>query len=383
MKIHEYQGKLVMERFNIPTTKGSVADNPEDAKRIAQEIGKKVAVKAQVHVGGRGKAGGIKLANNPQEAYDAAAAILGMDIKGLKVKKVLVEEAVEIETEYYIGMLVDRDTRKVIVMASSEGGVDIEEVAEKTPEKIAKVWVDPAVGLQDYQIRNLIFGGGFDPKYVKEATAFLRSLYACMIGVDADLAEINPLAITKDGRMIAADAKINIDENALYRHSDLAGWRESEEGSEIEEEATRRGLTYVHLGGNIGIIGNGAGLVMTSLDVVSREGGTPANFLDIGGGAKAEVVRNALEVVLMEEGLKGIMINIFGGITRCDEVAKGIIEATKTLNITVPVVVRLAGTAEEEGRAILAGTNLTPASSMQEAAQKVVELAGLRQKVSN
>ncbi|MDB5096809.1 MAG: succinyl-CoA synthetase {ADP-forming} beta subunit [Cyanobacteria bacterium RYN_339] len=379
MKIHEYQGKLLMERYNIPTTKGRVADNPEDAKRIAQEIGKKVAVKAQVHVGGRGKAGGIKIANNAEEAYEAAKAILGMDIKGLKVKKVLVEEAVEIETEYYIGMLVDRDAKRVIVMASSEGGVEIEEVAEKTPEKIAKVWVDPAVGLTDFQIRELIFGGGLNPKYVKEASAFLRSLYTCMIGVDADLAEINPLAITKDGRMIAADAKINIDENSLFRQGDLAGWKESEDGHEIEEEATRRGLTFVHLGGNIGIIGNGAGLVMTSLDVVSREGGKPANFLDIGGGAKADVVKNALEIVMMEEGLKGIMINIFGGITRCDDVAKGIIEATKTMDITIPVVVRLAGTAEAEGQAILASSDkFTPASSMQDAGQKVVALAGLK-----
>ncbi|MFN3429036.1 MAG: ADP-forming succinate--CoA ligase subunit beta [Candidatus Sericytochromatia bacterium] len=378
MKIHEYQGKLVMEKYNIPTTKGRVAVSPDEAKTIAQEIGQKVAVKAQVHVGGRGKAGGIKIANNANEAYDAAQQILGMDIKGLTVKKVLVEEAIEIQTEYYIGMLIDRDTRKVIVMASSEGGVEIEEVAEATPEKIIKVWVDPAVGLQDYQIRELIFGAGFDQKYLKEATSFLRNLYKCMIGEDADLAEINPLAITKDGRMVAADAKINIDDNALYRHPDTSGWKESEDGSEIEEEATRRGLTYVHLGGNVGIIGNGAGLVMTSLDVVSREGGKPANFLDIGGGAKAEVMRNALDVVLKEKGLKGIMVNIFGGITRCDEVAKGMIEATQTLDINVPVVVRLAGTAEEEGRKILEGSKFTPATSMQDAAQKVVALAGLK-----
>jgi succinyl-CoA synthetase beta subunit len=380
MKIHEYQGKLLMERYNIPTTKGRVALNPEDARSIAQEIGHKVAVKAQVHVGGRGKAGGIKIAATSDEAYEAAKAILGMDIKGLKVKKVLVEEAVEIETEYYLGMLVDRDAKRVIVMASAEGGVEIEDVAEKTPEKIAKVWVDPAIGLTEYQIRELIFGAGFDRKYVKQISAFLRSLYKCMIGVDADLAEINPLAITKDGRVIAADAKINIDENSLFRQADLAGWKESEDGHEIEEEATRRGLTFVHLGGNIGIIGNGAGLVMTSLDVVSREGGKPANFLDIGGGAKADVVKNALEVVMMEEGLKGIMINIFGGITRCDDVAKGIIEATKTMEINIPVVVRLAGTAEAEGQEILRTSNkFTPANSMQDAAQKVVALAGVKQ----
>lgn len=381
MKIHEYQGKLVMERFAIPTTKGRVATTPEEAKAIAAEIGRKVAVKAQVHVGGRGKAGGIKLASTPDEAFEAAKAILGMDIKGLTVHKVLVEEAVEIVTEYYVGMLVDRDAKKVIVMASAEGGVEIEEVAEATPEKIAKVWVDPAVGLTDFQIRQLVFGAGFDTKYIKETSSFLRKLYACMIGTDADLAEINPLAVTSDGRVIAADAKINLDENALYKHPDLAEWKESEEGNAIEEEASAKGLSYVHLGGNIGIIGNGAGLVMTSLDEVNREGGKPANFLDIGGGAKAEVVRNALGLVLQEEGLKGIMINIFGGITRCDEVAKGILEAASTLNINVPVVVRLSGTEEAAGREILSagsGGRFTPAESMQEAAQKVVALAGLK-----
>lgn len=379
MKIHEYQGKILMERFGIPTTKGRVADTPDDAKSIAQEIGGKVAIKAQVHVGGRGKAGGIKIASNPQEAYEAAKAILGMDIKGLKVKKVLVEEAVEIATEYYCGMLFDRDAKRIIIMSSAEGGMEIEEVAEKTPEKIRKIWVDPAVGLTDFQVRQLIFEGGFDRAMVKQATLFFKSLYRLMVECDADLAEINPLAITKDGRMIAADAKITIDENALFRHSELAGWKESEDGHEIEEEAARRGLTFVHLGGNIGIMGNGAGLVMTSLDVVSREGGKPANFLDIGGGAKADVVKNAIEVVLMEEGIKGIMINIFGGITRCDEVAKGILSATADMELNVPVVVRLSGTAEEEGREILKTSDkFHPAASMQEAAQKVVALAGLK-----
>ncbi|MEB3222369.1 MAG: ADP-forming succinate--CoA ligase subunit beta [Candidatus Sericytochromatia bacterium] len=379
MKIHEYQGKLLMERFGIPTTKGRVADTPDDAKLIAQEIGKKVAIKAQVHVGGRGKAGGIKIASTPQEAYDAAAAILGMDIKGLKVKKVLVEEAIEIATEYYCGMLFDRDEKRIIIMSSAEGGMEIEEVAEHSPEKIRKVWVDPTIGLTDYQVRQLIFEAGFDKKYVKEATAFFKNLYKLMVESDADLAEINPLAITTDGRMVAADAKITIDENALFRHSELAGWKESEEGHEIEEEAARRGLTFVHLGGNIGIMGNGAGLVMTSLDVVTREGGKPANVLDIGGGAKAEVVKNAIEVVLMEDGIKGIMINIFGGITRCDEVAKGILNATAGMALNVPVVVRLSGTAEEEGRQILATSDkFHPAASMQEAAQKVVALAGLK-----
>jgi succinyl-CoA synthetase beta subunit len=303
--------------------------------------------------------------------------ILGMNLKGLTVQKVLVEQGLDIDKEYYLGMILDRDSKRVVVMVSAEGGIDIEEVAERTPEKIAKIQVDPTVGLADYQIRELCYDAGLDKGLVKEVGKFLRALYEAFMKSDASLAEINPLVLTKDHRLIAADAKMNIDDNALFRQAEMAAWQESEENNPIEEEARKRGLTYVHLDGDIGIIGNGAGLVMTSLDVVSREGGKPANFLDIGGGAKSEVVRNALEVVLMEPKVKGIVINIFGGITRCDEVAKGVIEAAGTLDIRVPIVVRLEGTSVEEGKKLLAESNLNlkPASTMREAARQVVQLA--------
>lgn len=375
MKIHEFQGKLVLQKYGVSTTKGQVAYTPDQVKEIAEQIGGTVVVKAQVHVGGRGKAGGVKLAKTPAEAYEVGKQILGMDLKGLKVKKVLVEGAINIDKEYYLGMLFDRDTKKIVVMVSAEGGMDIEEVNEKSPEKIARVWVDPTLGLQDYQIRDLIFGANLDKAYVKQITKFLRGLYNAFVGSDATLAEINPLVITKEGDVIAADCKMDIDDNALFRQPELAQWQESEADNPIEDEARTRGLTYVHLSGDIGIIGNGAGLVMTTLDAVSREGGHPSNFLDIGGGAKAEVVRNALEVVLMEPKVKAVLINIFGGITRCDEVAKGVLEATSTMDIKVPIVVRFSGTNEEEGRKLLEGTNLIPAASMQEAARKVVEVA--------
>ncbi len=375
MKIHEFQGKLVLQKYGVPTTKGQVAFTNDQVKEIAEQIGGTVVVKAQVHVGGRGKAGGVKLGKTPTEAFEVGKQILGMDLKGLKVKKVLVEGAINIDKEYYLGMLFDRDTKQIIVMVSAEGGMDIEEVNEKTPEKISRVWVDPTLGLQDFQIRDLIFGANLDKAYVKPITKFLRGLYNAFVGSDATLAEINPLVITKEGEVIAADCKMDIDDNALFRQPELAQWQESEDDNAIEDEARLRGLTYVHLSGDIGIIGNGAGLVMTTLDAVSREGGQPSNFLDIGGGAKAEVVRNALDVVLMETKVKAVLINIFGGITRCDEVAKGILEATSTMDIKVPIVVRFSGTREEEGRMLLEGTKLIPAASMQEAARKVVEVA--------
>ncbi|HEY9854906.1 MAG TPA: ADP-forming succinate--CoA ligase subunit beta [Stenomitos sp.] len=374
MKIHEYQAKQVLAKYGVPTPQGQVAFTPDEVAKIAEQFGKLVVVKAQVHVGGRGKAGGVKLAKNPQEAYEVGSQILGMDLKGLTVKKVLVEEGINIDKEYYLGMIFDRDARKVVVMVSKEGGMDIEEVAETNPEAIAKIWIDPALGLADYQIRQLIFGAKLDRAYVKEISKFLRGLYNAFVGSDATLAEINPLVITKEGTVIAADCKMDIDDNALFRQPELAALQESEEDNAIENEARERGLTYVHLDGDIGIIGNGAGLVMTTLDAVGREGGKAADFLDIGGGAKAAVVKNALEVVMMEKP-KGVLINIFGGITRCDEVAKGVLEATSGMEIKVPIVVRLSGTAEAEGRKLLEGSSLIPAASMQEAAKKVVDLA--------
>ncbi|MBM3268202.1 MAG: ADP-forming succinate--CoA ligase subunit beta [Candidatus Sericytochromatia bacterium] len=378
MKIHEYQAKQVLAKFGVPVPEGRVATSPDQVKSIAEEFRNgPVVVKAQVHVGGRGKAGGIKLAKSPAEAEEAAKQILGMSLKGLVVRKVLVESGLAIDREYYLGMILDRDSKRIVVMVSSEGGVDIEEVAAVSPEKIAKITINPTLGLADYQIRYLCFAGGIDKSLVKEVAKFLKALYRAFLESDASLAEINPLVVTKEGRLIAADAKINIDDNALFRQPDLAAWQESEEDNPIEEEARKRGLTYVSLDGDIGIIGNGAGLVMTSLDVVAREGGKPANFLDIGGGAKAEVVRNALEVVLLKPDVKGVVINIFGGITRCDEVAKGIIEAARTLQVEVPVVVRLEGTSVEEGKRILAesGLNLVPAATMREAARRIVELS--------
>jgi succinyl-CoA synthetase beta subunit len=378
MKIHEFQAKQVLARHGVPIPRGRVAATPDECAAVAAELGGGLCVvKAQVHVGGRGKAGGVKLAKTPDEARQMGVQILGMDIKGLTVHKVLVEEGIAIDKEIYLGMILDRDSKRIVVMVSAEGGMDIEEVAERTPEKIARCTINPALGLTDYQVRHLCFGAGLPKDKVKEIAVFLKALYQAITQSDATLAEINPLVITKDGTLIAADAKMDIDENALYRQKELALLQESEENDPIEEEARRRGLTYVHLDGDIGIIGNGAGLVMTSLDVVAREGGKAANFLDIGGGAKAEVVRNALEVVLLESKVRGVVINIFGGITRCDEVAQGVIDAAGKLDIKVPVVVRLEGTSVEEGKKLLAesGLNLVPAGSMREAAAKVVELA--------
>jgi succinyl-CoA synthetase beta subunit len=378
LKIHEYQAKEIFARYGVPIPAGKVAGTPEEVEQIARDIGKRVVVKAQVHVGGRGKAGGIKLANTPEEAKLAASQILGMNIKGLTVEKVLVEEAADIAQEYYLGITVDRAARRNVVMVSAAGGVDIEEVAATTPEKIAKEHIDPAIGLMDYQIRQLAYQAGLVPEAIRGAGGFLRALYKVYTELDCSLAEINPLVVTKDGKLIAADAKINVDDNALYRHKDLAVLQEQQEDDPIEAEAHKRGLTYVHLDGNIGILGNGAGLVMTTLDVVQRAGGKPANFLDVGGGASADVVRNALEVVLMDKNLKAILFNIFGGITRCDEVAKGIVQATSTLDIGVPIVIRLVGTREEEGRQVLTQASgkvqLIPAATMQEAAEKVVGL---------
>lgn len=373
MKIHEYQAKQIFAKFQIPIQQGEVATTVSEAVAIAKKLNKPVVIKAQVHVGGRGKAGGIKIVADIKSVESAASTILGMKIKGLTVEKVLVAEAIDIEKEYYLGITIDRETQKNIVMVSSAGGVDIEEVAATTPEKIAKVHIDPFLGLRDYQIRQLCYSTQLN-KEIVSISPFLYKLYNAYLASDASLAEINPLVITKQGTIIAADAKMNIDDNALYRHPEFAAYKEESEEDPIEAEAHRRNIQYVRLDGTIGILGNGAGLVMATLDEVKHAGGTPANFLDIGGGAKADLVKNSLEIVLMDKKVNGILFNVFGGITRCDEVAKGIIEATKTMNISVPIVVRLTGTNEKEGLALLKNTNLVPASSMQEAAKKIVEL---------
>ncbi|MCS7263984.1 MAG: ADP-forming succinate--CoA ligase subunit beta [Armatimonadetes bacterium] len=374
MKLHEYQAKQLFARYGIPVPKGDVASKPSEARSVAEKLGKPVAIKAQVLVGGRGKAGGIKVAQNPDEAEQIASQILSMRIKSSPVEKVLVEEALEIAAEYYLGIIVDRSKKRNLVMVSAMGGVDIEEVAETHPEAIAKVSIDPLWGFLDYQIRQLHKQAKLEPTTLRPFMAIGKSLYKLYIDCDANLAEINPLVLTKDGNLIAADAKLLIDDNGLYRQQEIASWREEVEEDLYEAEARKKGLAYVRLKGEVGIIGNGAGLTMTTLDIVQRAGIAPANFLDIGGGARAEIVREGLNLILSDPQVKGVLINIFGGITRCDEVAKGILQALEGVELKVPIVVRLTGTKEEEGRKLLEGTALIPAATMQEAAEKIAKL---------
>ena len=374
MKIHEYQAKHLLAQRGVPVPPGEVAERVEEAVAIAERIGPPVAIKAQVLVGGRGKAGGIRVASTLEEVPQVAGQILGMNLKGLMVQKVLVEKALDIQAEYYIGLTLDRASQRNVLMVCTEGGVDIEEVAARSPEKIAKVFVDPAYGLFEFQMRLACYRAGLPRSLTRAAVGLIHALYRTYVEVDATLAEINPLVLTAEGQLVAADAKILIDDNALFRHPELAQWQEESEEDPLEAEAHRRGLQYVHLGGNIGVIGNGAGLTMATIDEVKRAGGQPANFLDIGGGARAEVVKKALEMVLLDPQVKGVLINIFGGITRCDEVARGILAAISEMDVRVPIVVRLTGTNEEEGRRLLEGSPLTPAATMQEAAAKIVAL---------
>jgi succinyl-CoA synthetase beta subunit len=380
LKLQEYMGKDLLRNAGVPVPPGQVAETPDEAAEIASRLGA-VAVKAQVLVGGRGKAGGIKLARTPQEARVAAELILGMNLKGLAVEKVLVEQQVDIAKEYYAGITLDRSKHRFILMLSSMGGVDIEDVAVSHPNSIIKTWIDPAYGLQGYQIRDAMFAAGFEVGAFKDLQRILSGLYRVMVESDAILTEINPLAITRDGKAIAADAKVDIDDGALFRHPDLAAIAAESYTDPLEREANSRGLAYVKLEGNVGIIGNGAGLVMMTLDVVKRVGGEPANFLDIGGGAKAEVVRNAIEIVLMDPKVEGIVMNIFGGITRGDEVAKGLLEAASKLNISVPMAIRLAGTREAEARELLVGSVFTPAADLETAARSVIDQISVRSTV--
>lgn len=374
MKMHEYQAKQLFARYNIPVPQGEVATAPPQARAIAERLSKPVAIKAQVLVGGRGKAGGIKVAQTPDEAEQVAAHILSLRIKGLPVEKVLVEEALDIAAEYYLGIIVDRIRKRNLMMVSAMGGVDIEEVAETHPEAIAKIYLDPMLGLQDFQARRVVKEANLDPSVTRTFVAIAKGLYRLYVERDATLAEINPLVVTKDGKLIAADAKLLIDDNGLYRQPDIASWREETEEDPYEAKAREKGLAYVRLRGEVGIIGNGAGLTMTTLDIVQRAGANPANFLDIGGGARADIVREGLKLILSDPQVKGVLINIFGGITRCDEVAKGILQALEGMEVKVPMVVRLTGTREEEGRKLLEGTPLIPAATMQEAAEKIVRL---------
>jgi succinyl-CoA synthetase beta subunit len=372
LKIHEYQAKDIMARYGIPIQPGKVAHTPEEAEQIARELGGPVVIKAQVYVGGRGKAGGIQFGETPKQAREAAQRVLGMDIKGLTVEKVLVVSKLDIAEEYYMGIILDRKTQAPVVMVSKAGGIDIEEVAATTPEKIVQQPIDMHWGLLPYQARNIVARAGLPHQVIGKAGAILTALAQAFIESDASLAEINPLALTKDGQVWAADAKILIDDNALFRRKEYASWAEPEESNPLEFEAKQEGLTYVKLDGDIGIIGNGAGLVMTTLDMVARVGGKPANFLDIGGGAKAETMYKALTFVARDPQVKGILVNIFGGITRGEEVAKGVIMAQAELPKGMPIVVRLSGTGAEEGKAMLKDAGLDWGKDMREAAQKIV-----------
>ena len=351
MKIHEYQAKVILRQYNVAVPEGSVATSADEAERIATELGGKVVVKAQIHAGGRGKGGGVKLATNPTEAREAASAILGMQLithqtgpEGQKVKQVLVEKASDIEHEFYLGITLDRAQSKLVVMASREGGVEIEQIAAETPEKILRETVDPGVGLLPFQATRIAFGLGFEGKQVRQAAGFILNLYKAFIGADCSIAEINPLVTTVDGQVLALDAKINFDANALFRQPNRAELRDLDEEDELEVEASKFDLNYIKLDGNIGCMVNGAGLAMATMDIIKLSGAEPANFLDVGGGASAETVENGFRILLSDPNVKAILINIFGGIVRCDRVAEGVIQARKNIEVNVPLVVRLAGT---------------------------------------
>ncbi|MCY4091118.1 MAG: ADP-forming succinate--CoA ligase subunit beta [Caldilineaceae bacterium] len=375
MKLHEYQSKRIFADYGVPIPDGDIATTPAEAKAIAERIGKPVVIKSQVLVGGRGKAGGIKLAQTPDEAQGVAAGILGMEIKGLTVQKVLVDEAADIRAEIYLGAVLDRSARKVAIMASSEGGVEIEEVAAQSPEKIVTVHVHPLLGMQGFQARQLAFGIGLPREHIPAFTRIAQNLYQAFVESDASLAEINPLIVNGDNQMEAVDGKILLDDSALPRQKELASMRDPDEDSPTETEAREAGLSYIDLDGEIGCMVNGAGLAMATMDIIKLYGGNPANFLDIGGGAGADKVLAALRIILRDTRVKAVLINIFGGITRCDEVANGIVEAINSLNVKVPIVVRMVGVNEEEGRQILADSKLPSANRLSEAVQMAVAAA--------
>jgi len=372
MKLHEYQSKTIFAKFGIPIPKGRVATTATEARQIAEELGGRVVVKSQVLVGGRGKAGGIRLAKTPKEAEELATQILGMVIKGLPVRKVLIDEAANIEQEIYLGITNDRAARRPVIMASAAGGVDIEEVARVSPEKIIKVHIDPLLGLRDFQSRDIAASIDLARDCWKEFTKISLNLWRAYSENDATLAEINPLVITKDRRLVAVDGKMLIDDNSLFRHSDLAEMRDLDEEVFSETEARKYGLSFIKLDGQIGCMVNGAGLAMTTMDIVKIFKGDPANFLDIGGGANADKVAAAFRIILSDKNVKVILINIFGGITRCDEVAKGILVALEEVKPNIPMVVRLVGTNSEEGIRLLADAKMITASTLADAAQKSV-----------
>ena len=378
MDLLEYQGKSLFARIGVPVPDGRVATSPTEAQRAAEEIGGRVVVKAQVQVGGRGKAGGIKLAENAHEAHEHALAILGMDIKGHTVHKVWVESASNIKAEYYASFTLDRSAKKHLGMISAKGGVDIEEVAATEPEAVVKVHIDPVMGLTNWQATEMVYRAKLDPEAARGAVALLKKLYQAFVEFDCDLVEVNPLILTEEGNVVALDAKVALDENGFFRHPDFPALADEHVIPPVEKMAKERDLNFIKLDGDIGIIGNGAGLVMSTLDVVSLVGGKASNFLDVGGGARADTITAALEILIQDPSVKSVLINIFGGITRCDLVARGILEAFESMDLPWPIVVRLDGTNATEGREILTGVKsekLIPAATMRDAAEKAVALA--------
>lgn len=375
MKLHEYQSKQIFSKYGIPIPKGRIAVTAQEAEHIAEELGGRVVIKSQVLVGGRGKAGGIRLAKNPDEAEELAAQILAMEIKGLPVRKILVDEAAQIEKEIYLGITNDRTARKPVMMSSSAGGVEIEEIARKEPQKIIKTHIDPLLGLGDYQARDIAAGIDLPREHWKSFGMISHGLWKAYLDCDATLAEINPLVITSDNRLLALDGKMVLDDNALFRHPDLAEMRDLDAEAPSEIEARKYGLSFIKLDGNIGCMVNGAGLAMTSMDIIKLFGGEPANFLDIGGGASADKVTAALRIILADPNVRAVLFNVFGGITRGDEVARGILVALDEVKTKVPMVIRLVGTNAEEGRQILADANMITAETLADAARKAVAAA--------
>ncbi len=384
MKIHEHQAKEILARYGVPVPRGRVAWSVEEARQIAAELGGRVVVKAQIHAGGRGKGGGVKLAEGAEAASEAASKILGMTLvthqtgpEGRLVRRLLIEETLPIEKELYLGVVLDRAAGVPVMMASAAGGMDIEEVAAKTPELILKEPLDPHAGLMGWQARKLAFGIGIPAASVNAAAKTMQALAKCYLEMDLSLAEINPLVLTADGRVVALDGKINFDDNALFRHKDAAELRDVHEEDPLEVEASKFGLNYIKLEGAVGCMVNGAGLAMATMDIIKYAGGSPANFLDVGGGANKEQITNAFRILMSDESVKAVLINIFGGILRCDVLAEGVVSASRELHLTIPIVVRMEGTNVEEGRRILreSGLNFTVANDMKDAAEKVVGLA--------
>lgn len=382
MKIHEYQAKEVLKAFGVPVPKGGIATTPEEAEKIAKELGGTVVVKAQIHAGGRGKGGGVKVVKDADAAKQAASDIIGMNLvtpqtgpNGQKVKSVWVEEGTDIDRELYLGIVLDRAQSRLVIMASQAGGMDIEEVAAKTPEKILKETVHPGVGLQPFQARRLAIGLGLSGDEIKQGVKLISALYEAYVATDCSLAEINPLVVSKQGDVLALDAKLNFDDNSLYRHTDIQELRDTDEEDPLEVEASEFALNYIKLDGEVGCMVNGAGLAMATMDIIKYAGSSPANFLDVGGGTNVERVKNAFQILTSDKDVKAVLINIFGGIVRCDRVAEGVVAALETMDIDVPLVIRLQGTNAEEGAQILenSGLKFTVARGLQEAAEGVVK----------